>query len=253
LTINDLDFGDEDEDNDESYTAVEVDERSEHLEWDMEKEDYRYPAMSRPALRSRLQNQPLLAAEATAAEAQAAQPADVSRTGLSIEISPVIPAQVVDANDSGFRRRRPAQDCGPPPAEAAAAVTAAAGAESNGRGSVGDERCVGRRLGPLGAGAGKVPRASQVRGGGAGELAQAAIQAEAEAAASGTGRSIATQATSIVSGFAPLCGPAPVFSAQPLDDDDGSRRRPLARARGAGGHRRGQGRGAGAGGGSSRE
>ena len=52
LTINDLDFGDEDEDNDESYTAVEVDERSERLEWDMEKEDYRYPAMSKLALRS---------------------------------------------------------------------------------------------------------------------------------------------------------------------------------------------------------
>jgi hypothetical protein len=157
LTINDFIFEEEDEDTDENYAPVEADEGSERYEWDVENEDYSYPAKSTPALRSQPQN--LSAAEAMAAPVsiQAREtgavahviseaPADVSRTGLSVAI----------------------------------------------------------------------PQA------------------------------LLAQAASIVS--APLGGPAPV------DDDDGSRRQPVARARGGGrvqrrGRERGRGRGAGAGGG----
>jgi hypothetical protein len=52
LTINDLDFGDEGEDMDESYAAEEIDEKSESWEWELETEGYQYPAQSTPALRS---------------------------------------------------------------------------------------------------------------------------------------------------------------------------------------------------------
>ena len=138
LTINDFIIEEEDEDTDESYAPVEADEGSERYEWDVENEDYSYPAKSTPDLRLRPQSVTMLAAEATAAAAKAApvihvEPviseaqADVSRTGLSVAIpqallaqavsivsapmggpGPGIPAEPVD-DDDGSRRRPPAR------------------------------------------------------------------------------------------------------------------------------------------------
>ena len=98
LTINDFIFEEEDEDTDESYAAVEVDEKDESFEWVEVEECFIYPAMSRPALRAQPQN--LSAAKAMAAPV-GIQARETEAVANAAE-APVISEQPAD--DNGARR-----------------------------------------------------------------------------------------------------------------------------------------------------